>query len=394
MHVDMDAFFASVEQRDNPELLGKPVIVGADPKQGRGRGVVSAASYEARKYGIHSAMPISMAYRLCPKGNFLRPRGRRYSEISQKIMKIFHQYSPLVETISLDEAFLDLTGTKRLLGEPEKIGKDIIRKIRHQENMTASVGIGPNKLIAKIASDLEKPEGFVMVHQDQVVDFLNPLPVRTIWGIGKESEKKLQEMGIETVGQIASLTKETMLLLFGNMGESYLNRARGLDNSQVIPFRKVKSISNEHTFEKDESNSETHLALLLHLSEKVGYRLRKQHLTGKTIFIKIRFSDFSSRIRHNTLTSPVFNSEKIYSEVRTLFINHTIPEFPIRLLGVGITHLSSQSESQGDFFNETGKKRTHVTRAVDRLKEKFGEKIIGSGTVILKHNKGAYYENH
>jgi DNA polymerase-4 len=387
MHIDMDAFFASVEQKDNPDLQGKPVIVGADPKQGKGRGVVSAASYEARKYGIHSAMPISKAYRLCPKGFFMPPRGRRYMQISRKIMNIFHQYSPLVEAISLDEAFLDLTGTKRLLGKPENIGREIKDAIQNQEKLTASVGIGPNKLIAKIASDMEKPEGFVIVEPNQTIDFLKPLPVRAIWGIGRESEKKFREMGIQTVGQLASLSKETMSMVFGNMGESYLERARGIDENPVISLREVKSISNEHTFEKDETDLDKLLELLLRLSEKVGYRLRKRHLMGKTVFIKIRFSDFSSRIRHATLSVPVFNSEEIYVEARTLFLNHTIPSHAVRLLGVGITHLFPQSESQGDLFNEISLKRTSATRAVDQLKNKYGEKIIGRGKYVMKNNR-------
>ncbi len=379
IHVDMDAFFASVEQRDNPEFIGKPVIVGANHFLGRGRGVVSAASYEARKFGIHSAQPISQAYRLCPNGIFLPVRGRRYQQVSRKIMAIFRQYTPLVEPISLDEAFLDMTGTERLLGNIEEVGRRIKEQIWEEERLTASVGIGPNKLIAKIASDLKKPDGFVVVKDDEVEEFLNPLPVGKLWGIGEKTEEKLSELGIYTIGQLAALPEETLQSLFGKMGLVLYQHARGIDNDPVMPFRKIKSISNETTFEKDVIDINVIRETLLALSDKVGYRLRQQELLGKTVILKVRFSDFSTLVRHSTLPRPIFMSEKIYAEIFNLLEALNISFQPVRLLGVGITQLSSANEHQMSLFEDNDGKRKRVTEAVDQLKSKFGEKVIGRG---------------
>jgi DNA polymerase-4 len=387
MHIDMDAFYASVEQKDNPEIKGKPVIVGADPKKGKGRGVVSAASYEAREYGIHSAMPISKAYYLCPQGIFLSVRGQRYEQISRKIIEIFHEYSPCVETISLDEAFLDITGSERLFGSPKKVGMEIKERIRNQEKLTASVGIGPNKLVSKIASDINKPDGLVIVQPCDVEFFLRDLPVQKIWGIGRETEKKLKGMGIRTVGQLASFSKDILEHVFGKMGVSLWNRANGIDDSPVISFRATKSISNEITFEKDELNREVLCETLLRLSEKVGYRLRKNRLMGKTVALKIRYTDFSTQIRHSTVERPLFNSEDIYSEIRRLFQNSVHSMNPVRLLGVGITQFVSRSEIQEDLFNDPEIKKRHASQAIDTLKDKYGEKIIGRGQYILKRRK-------
>ena len=382
IHVDMDAFFASVEQRDNPEFMGKPVIVGANHFLGRGRGVVSAASYEARKFGIHSAQPISQAYRLCPNGIFLPVRGKRYLQVSRKIMAIFQQYTPLVESISLDEAFLDMTGTEKLLGDIEKVGRKIKEQIWEEEKLTASVGIGPNKLIAKIASDLRKPDGFVVVKDNEVEDFLNPLPVGKLWGIGEKTEEKLSKLGIYTIGQLAALPKEVLQSLFGRMGLVLYQHARGIDNTPVVPFRKAKSISNEITFEKDITDINVIRETLLALSDKVGYRLRQQELVGKTVVLKVRFSDFSTLVRHSTFPKPISMSETIYAEVFNLLETLNISYQPVRLLGVGITQLSSANEYQLSLFDEKDEKRKRVTEAVDLLKNKFGEKVIGRGMFL------------
>ena len=378
IHVDMDAFYASVEQRDNPEFRGKPVIVGAAPKMGRGRGVVSAASYEARAYGIHSAMPISRAYRLCPLGIFLPVRGRRYVQVSKNIMAIFHEYTPSVQAISLDEAFLDVTGTQRLFGPAEKIGREIKARIQEQEQLTASVGIGPNKLVAKIASDLQKPDGFVFVSPHQVETFLAPLPVSKLWGIGKKTEEKLGKLGIKTVADLASMPKKTLEDVAGKLGRTLWNYARGISESPVISDRGAKSISNETTFAKDVDDPEILLETLLQLSEKVGYRMRKHEWIGRTVTLKVRFEDFSTVIRHNTLPKPIYMSEAIYSEVYTLFKNLDIVQ-PVRLLGVGMTQLASASELQMNLFADEDEKRKKVTEAVDALKDKYGQKVIGRG---------------
>lgn len=374
----MDAFYASVEQRDNPEFRGKPVVVGAAPRMGRGRGVVSAASYEARRFGIHSAQPISHAYRLCPHAIFLPVRGKKYVKVSREIMTIFHKFTPLVEAVSLDEAFLDVTGTERLFGPVEKVGREIKARIWEQEQLTASVGIGPNKQVAKIASDLEKPDGFVIVRPDEVREFLIPLPVGKIWGIGKKTEEKLYNLGIRTIGDLGALPKQTLHDIAGKMGLSLWKHARGIDESPVISSRETKSVSNEVTFQKDVSERSVLLETLLSLSEKVGYRLRKQEWVGRTVVLKVRLEDFSTLVRHTTLPKPIFMSEAVYSEIYTLFENLDIHQ-PVRLLGVGMTKLSSAREQQIDLFEEEDAKRKKVTQTMDQLKERFGEKVIGRG---------------
>lgn len=381
IHVDMDAFYASVEQRDDPALRGKPVIVGADPKTGRGRGVVSAASYEARQFGVHSAQPISKAYRLCPQGIFLPVRGRRYAEVSRRIMDIFRAYTPLVETISLDEAFLDMTGTEKLLGPAKEVGRRIKGQIREQESLTASVGIGPNKLVAKIASDLEKPDGFVVVRSEDVQAFLAPLPVGKLWGIGKKTEERLADLGIRTVGELAVLSQETLERMFGRMGLVLWERAHGIDGSPVVPLHEAKSISNERTFEEDVGDPSVLQNTLLRLSEKVGYRLRKAGLVGRTVVLKVRLSDFTTFVRHATFSGPTFLGETIYAEALSLFENVNLRRQAVRLLGVGMTQLSSATAMQTDLFGEGDEKRKRVSQAVDRLKQKYGEGVIGRGTL-------------
>jgi len=379
----MDAFYASVEQRDNPEFRNRSVIVGADPKLGRARGVVSAASYEARKFGIHSAQPISKAFRLCPHGIFLPVRGRRYLQVSRKIMAIFEGYTPLVESVSLDEAFLDVTGSERLFGSAKKIGKNIKKQIREEERLTASVGIGPNKLVAKIASDLKKPNGFVAVPPRKVQPFLSPLLVSRLWGIGKKSEERLANIGIRTIGDLSALSMETLKDIFGNLGSTLWRHAQGIDESPVIPFREAKSISNEVTFEKDETEPSILHETLLRLSEKVGYRLRKRELVGKTVVLKVRLADFSTRVRHTTLPRPTCLSETIRAEVVSLFENFDLHNQAVRLLGVGVTQLSTAQGEQIGLFEEENERRKRVSRAVDRLREKFGEKIIGRGGTTI-----------
>lgn len=375
----MDAFFASIEQRDHPELREKPVIVGADPRQGKGRGVVSAASYEARKFGIKSAMPISQAYRLCPQGCFVSVNGRQYTEVSRKIMSIFQEYTPLVEPISLDEAFLDVTGTGRLKGDPETIGKEIKSRIKSEEKLTASVGIAPNKLTAKIASDLEKPDGFVVVKAGEVKQFLSPLPIRRLWGIGKKTEEKMKTLGIETIGDFASLSEENVTSVFGNNGRDLWRHAHGLDTRQVENQRDAKSISNEMTFLEDETDMDIINKTMLRLSEKVGFRLRKNRYSGKTIFLKVRLSDFTTLVRHSTLTEPINLSETIFREIKSLFDKLGIIGQPVRLVGVGISQLSPDRENQLTLFDFEDKRRQKATAAVDLLKKRFGDRIIGRG---------------
>ncbi|MBN1780003.1 DNA polymerase IV [bacterium] len=381
LHVDMDAFYAAVEQRDHADFRGKPVVVGAAPRHGRGRGVVSTASYEARKFGIHSAQPISEAWRKCPNAIFLPVRMSRYVDVSRQIMNIASGYSPLIEKISLDEAFLDITGTVRLMGSPDTIGRRLKEQIVGETQLTASVGIGPNKLIAKIASDYQKPDGLTIVPHQEARTFLTPLPIRRLWGIGAKTEKKLRTLGVSTIGDLARLDPDFLIKQFGKWGRCLYNYACGIDESTVVPYRDAKSISNEVTFHTDEHDREMFRQTLLQLCDKVGFRLRSRHLMARTVTIKVRFSDFSTLIRSSTLPQPVFLSETIYHEVFHLFETIDIADRSLRLLGVGVSHLISARAMQGDLFDGSGDDKSgRITDAMDALKNKYGRDIIQRGT--------------
>jgi len=391
-HIDMDAFYASVEQLDHPEYRGKPVIVGADPKQGKGRGVVAAASYEARKYGIHSAQPISRAYKLCPNGIYVHGRGKRYVEISRKIMDIFHQYTPLVEPISLDEAFLDLTGTERLWGEVEETARRIKATIQNELHLTASVGIGPTKLIAKIASDLEKPDGFVTVTETDVQKFLKDLPVKKLWGVGPQTRKQLALLGVRTVGDLSELTEAILAERFGKMGKLLYRHARGEDEDAVHAERDVKSISNEITFHQDVDSCDTLHQTLLSLSEKVGFRLRKIHLQGRTIHLKVRFENFDTRARAHTLEEPTALDRDIFESALMLMQTLDMEERKVRLIGVGISQFVDEQGGQVSLFDKSSDKSILAQNAMDSIKQRFGKRSIKRGGTISSridsHQKG------
>lgn len=376
--MDMDAFYAAVEQRDNTEFRGKPVVVGADPRHGRGRGVVSTASYEAREFGIQSAQPVSEAWRRCPHAIFLPVRMPRYVSVSKQIMQILADFSPRLERISLDEAFLDLTGSERLLGSPDQIGKKIKDRILQETGLTGSVGIGPNKLIAKMASDYQKPDGLTRIETDQVIDFLHPLPVRKLWGIGKKTEKRLQAFGVQTIGDLAGLEKDFLIREFGKWGRCLYHYARGMDDSPVVSYRDAKSISNETTFKRDEIHRDVFRETLLGLSDKVGFRLRDKGMMAKTVSLKVRFSDFNTMIRNSTLPKPIYLSEAIYQEIYHLFETIDTEERLIRLLGVGVSNLISAQTLQGDLFDDHDK-ADRITNAVDQLKTRYGQRAIQRG---------------
>jgi len=378
LHMDMDAFYAAVEQRDYPEFQGKPVVIGADPKHGRGRGVVSTASYEAREYGIHSAQPISKAWKRCPCAIFLPVRMSRYLSISRQIMNILAEFSPHLEKISLDEAFLNMTGLGRLLGPPEKVAVQIKQRIYQETGLTASVGVGTNKLIAKMASDFKKPDGLTIVQADKATDFLHPLPVRKLWGIGKQTEKKLKKYGIQCIGDLAELELDFLMREFGKWGRCLYYYARGVDDSPVISHHDAKSISNETTFKQDEKDREVFRETLLRLSDKVGFRLREKGLMARTVSLKVRFADFSTIIRNSTLPKPIYLSEAIYQEIFHLFETVDTAERFIRLLGVGVAQLVSAKALQGDLFVDYSK-ADRITKAVDTLKTRYGQAVIHRG---------------
>lgn len=376
VHVDLDAFFASVEQLLHPEWRNKPVIVGADPQGGRGRGVVSAASYEARKYGVHSAMPISQAYRLCPQGIYVVPHGNIYREYSQKFFKVLHQFSPLVEGLSIDEAFLDMSGSFSLFGNAEKMGKKIRSEIKKQIQLTASVGIAPCKSVAKIGSDFNKPDGLTIIEPGQIQDFLDPLPVTKLWGIGKQTYQLLLKMGVKTVAQLRSYPREILEKKFGKMGDHIYRMARGEDERDVTPFESVKSVSNEMTFNEDIIDSEIILKTIFGLAEKVGGRLRRSKIKGHTIHLKIRFADFKTNTRSHTLKKSTHLTEDIFSTVEALLEEFLPLESFVRLVGVGVSHLENESGSQLSIWDIADEKKLKMEKVMDQIQDKFGKNII------------------
>jgi nucleotidyltransferase/DNA polymerase involved in DNA repair len=376
-HVDMDAFFASVEQLDDPRLRGKPVIVGADPRGGRGRGVVSAASYEARRFGIGSAMPISKAFRLCPNGAYVRPRFERYEAVSERIMSLLSERAPVLEPAGLDEAYLDMTGTGRLSGPPREAAAGMKAAIREAEGLTASIGIGRSKMIAKIASDLKKPDGLVEVPDGETAAFLEPLPVGRIPGVGPATRESLRQCGLLTVGDLQRVPETGLVRLFGSAGAWLRECAFGRDDSPVTPEREIQSVSNETTFDEDTADPDLVHDLLLDLSERVGLRLRRAGMRGRTVELKIRFDDFETRTRRITLDRPTDLSERIFASAEGLARPFLGPERKIRLLGIGVSGLCADAGGQADLFASSEEsKRNRLNRAADALRDKFGDDIV------------------
>jgi DNA polymerase IV len=379
IHADLDAFFASVEQRDDPKLAGKPVIIGADPKYGRGRGVVSTCSYEARKFGVCSAMPISLAYRKCPQGIFLPPDMEKYSRASRQIFQIFYSFTPQIESISLDEAFLDITGSHHLFGGPENLCRQLKSRVKKDAGLTLSVGLAPNKMAAKIASDLKKPDGLVVVKEEGLLDFLRPLAVEKIWGLGKKAGQILKDRGVKTIGDLAKKNTKELVNIFGKAGLEYWELANGIDEREVEPAGAAKSISNETTFSEDTFDKEKIERELMRLSDKVAGRLRRDELRGKTVTLKIRLRGFLTFTRAHTFGDPTDITDTIFKEAKKLFYAFDLKGKPIRLIGVKVSHFGLP-DNQLDLFKLSGDdKKEKVEKAVDKIREKFGSKAIFRG---------------
>ncbi len=378
LHIDMDAFYASVELLDNPTLQGKPVIVG-----GGVRGVVSAASYEARKYGVHSAMPIFRARKLCPQGVFLPVRMSRYKETSQKVMAVLESFSPLVEQVSIDEAYLDVTGTRRLRGDPVDAALSMKSRIRKEIGITCSVGIAPNKFLAKIASEMNKPDGLFVIEPQQVAAFLSTLPVSKIPGVGKKSVEKLHLLGVETVGDVASLPEKLVIQRFGVYGERLLELTRGVDEREVTPDHETKSVSAERTFAEDTSDRETLRHWLLSEAEEVGQRLRRYGLKGKTIVLKCKTQDFRLSTRSRTLDRPTDATSEIYETACRLLDEFSLKK-PLRLIGVGVATLDRPERQLSLWTPDRGVDGRHsrADRAVDAVKAIYGGKSIRRGSLL------------
>ena len=376
MHVDMDAFFASVEQLDHEEYRGKPLIVGGIG----GRGVVSTCSYEARKFGVHSAMPTAKAMKLCPQGIFIQGNYPRYAEVSQQIFDIFDHYSPLIEPLSIDEAFLDLTGMERLMDSPRQYALKLKQEIKEKTGIVASVGIAPNKFLAKIASDLEKPDGLVIVNKDHVQAFLDPLPVRRIWGVGAKTAAILDRMRVKTIADLRKMSYEELHKTFGDKTAQHLFLlAQGIDERPVAPRGRAKSIGNETTFSEDLQSAEAALEVLLYLSVKVGWRLRQAGFKAKTVQLKLRQSDFSTFTRQKQLFEPSNFDNDIYTAIKELFENLNITR-GIRLLGVSTTGFE-EMESLSLFHDE---KKDRLYQAIDDINSKFGKLGVTRGALLKK----------
>lgn len=381
IHVDMDAFYASVEQLDHPELRGKPVIVGGDPKS---RGVVSAASYEVRPFGVHSAMPTAQALRLCPQAILVPGRMERYAEISQTIREIFESYTPLVEPISLDEAFLDVTDSENLFGPAETIGRAIKTRIREQTHLTASVGIATNKFLAKLASDLRKPDGFVVIPADNCQEVLDPLPVGRIWGVGKVTEKALHAWGIETIGQLRRRSMADLEQIVGNGAEELLQLAHGRDDREVEADRQCKSLSSEQTFATDVSNVEVLLSVLMEQVEEVAQRLRRHRLKARTITLKIRYGDFRTVTRSETLREGTNVTNLLWQTAERGFRQwHSRSGGPLRLLGFGVSGLEDERASQQLLFRDPQQEKLKkLDQIVDKIRDRYGRQAVRHGTAV------------
>jgi DNA polymerase-4 len=375
LHVDMDAFYASVEERDRPELVGKPVIVGGTPQ---GRGVVAAANYAVRKFGVHSAMPTSTALRLCPQAILIPPRLNYYAEVSEQIREILYRYSPLIEPLSLDEAFVDVTGSEPLFGKSAEIGRRIQRDIQEGVRLAASVGVAPNKFLAKIASDLEKPNGFVVVDPAGVQAFLDPLPVGRLWGVGRVTGKALEQLAVHTIGQVRQMPIEVLHKHFGNVGDHLWHLAHGIDERKVIPDREAKSISHETTFAVDIGDREVLRAWVLELAEQVGWRLRRNELRGRTVHLKVRYADFRTTTRAKTLPEPTNITGEIGRTAAELLETClTARQQRIRLLGVGLSGFDGIAQVQQSLFADAGReKMMQLDQAADQIRSRFGSSAL------------------
>lgn len=365
----MDAFYASVAEKDDPTLRGKEVVVGAGA-----RGVVLSANYAARKLGIRAAMPVSRAQRMAPRAIFVQPDHARYSEVSSHVMEIFHSYTPLVEPLSLDEAFLDVTGSKRLKGSGREIGAKIREEIWKSQGITCSAGIASTKFIAKLASQHCKPNGLLEIAPDRVLEFLHPLPVNAIWGVGPKTNEELQRLGLRTVADIANTPRSTLIRALGEgTGASLYELAWGRDYREVTPEEPDKSISAAETFAEDLEDPDEILREFLRLVEKATGRMRKRNLAAQTISIKVRFSDFKTITRSKTLELPVLGVQESYEVVKKLYLGLKLDRARLRLVGVALENLMDQSGApQQLLLGEREKGWREATEAIDRATARFG----------------------
>jgi len=394
-HLDMDAFFVSVEELDDPSLKGKPVVVGGRPNE---RGVVSAASYAARKFGVHSAMPLRRAYQLCPQAIFIPGRPERYRHYSQRVYEVLGDFSPQVEMVSIDEAYLDLTGSKRLLGPPLAAAGRLHDLVKTRTNLPCSIGVGTSRLIAKISSDLAKPNGILWVQPGSEAAFLAPLDVGRIPGVGKVTQKGLRDFGIQRIEQLADLEPQFLEEKLGKMGLALAGKARGLDSGAwfegaIGDHEQAKSVSHETTFGKDTRDAKLLDATLAKLTQLVGRRLREYRLYGNTIQLKLRYSDFSTITRARTLEEATQLDTVILDNVRELFRRNWDTSRAVRLLGVHVGQLQ-QIEGQLPLIEMVRhKKWSRALQAADRLRDRFGEQAVGLAAAMGHGRRERVHEN-
>ena len=394
LHADMDAFYAAIEQRDDPELRGKPVIVGGAGK----RGVVSTASYEAREFGVHSAMPGAEARRRCPEGIFVAPRMEVYAAVSAQVEEVFQRYTPLVEPLSLDEAFLDVSGSTALFGDGPTIAARIRRDVFEATQLTISIGVATSKFVAKVASDLDKPDGLVVVEAGREREFLAPLPIRRLWGAGKVTQGKLQQLGFRTIGDLQSRSRDELVALLGeHSGDRFWRLANARDPRRVHAEREAKSISHECTFGDDLTDAETCRRVLLDQSERVGRRLRRSGQRGRIVKLKLRFPPFETLSRQATLGAATDDDLVIYRAAVALF-ERARGDRPVRLLGVGVSGLADAAEPrQGALFDDAGGSQVGASsddllRAMDAIRDRFGEGAIRHGRVDAESDRTPHDE--
>jgi DNA polymerase-4 len=379
MHVDLDAFFVSVEQVLNPELQGKPVVVGGRPDR---RGVVAAASYEARAFGLHSGMPLATAVRLCPQAVFIEGSFPRYRDASKKFMAILADFSPFLEPMGLDEAYLDVTGFESLHGSIYRMALSIKQRVRKELGLAASIGIASCKVIAKVASELSKPDGLLEVPPGEEQTFLAPLPIERLPGIGKKTEQKLKGLGIKTLGQLSQMPPETLKSHFGAFGETLHRSASGIDNSQVSPPTEARSISRETTFDKDIDERSTLEATLRYLAERVGSNLRQQEKLAKTITLKLRYADFTTITRSRTLPQATDTDHTIYDTGAALLRRALATEKqPVRLIGIGVSNLVEPGR-QLAMLDTRDQRQEQLNRAIDRIRDRYGFAAIQTGRTL------------
>jgi DNA polymerase-4 len=385
-HMDLDAFFASCEQQEHPEYQGCPVVVGARPGN---RGVVAAASYEARKFGIHSAMPISEAYRRCPDAVFVRPDMENYRQHSRHVFQVLETLAPTVETASIDEAYMDVSGLEKLLGTPEMIGQNIKQHIFTETGLTASVGIGPNRLIAKLGSEYHKPDGLTVVTPEQVLDFLAPMPVSNLRGLGRQTQKIFNQLGIKTIEQLRAVPLARLEQHLGKKAAASFNRqAFGIASDQVLPGQRRKSISKETTFKTDIRDSTVLHDALRELAADVARTARQEGLSGSVVTLKIRFEGFETHTRQYKCTTRTDDERDMLKTAWRLFLEGKLPKKPVRLIGIGISGWEEDQPAQTDLFGQPEQQQDNkqLLKTIDAVTEKFGKHLLQVG-VSRKPNK-------